>query len=480
MTIEVADHGYRYITRDDELGEVIAVLTPSSVLGIDTESDSLFSYRESCCLIQITGDEGPDFIIDPLSIRDLSPLAPLMENPDTVKIFHGADFDIVSMKRDFGFRFCNIFDTMIAAQAVGHERFGLFDLASNYFGVTLNKKYQRHDWSSRPLKEEHLNYARLDSHFLPALMGLLAAEGAERGRSAMFAEEFALLEAREWTGRSYQPDDCVRIKGAARLDPDQLRVLRAVCVLRDGMARDRNRPSFKVWGNDACLKLATTAPTDRDALKKALGESSHIVRRYGREVVAAVIEGKNDSSDPPSPPPSRNRRSRGNSPAFTRDCEPLFSHLRTWRNKQAQEQKLGPGMIVNNAVLKGVAALHPGEEAELQQIPEIRRWQIKAFGAELVAEVAEFEKARKEKAAKQGEPGTGRRRRRRGGRGRAAGQPADGGEGEGSAGDSGEADSGAGDSGAADSGAADSSAADSSAADSSAAEGGDQAGGDSQ
>ena len=421
MTIEIPDHGYRYITKDAELADVLDIIGHSKVLGVDTEADSLFSYRESCCLIQITGDQGPDFIIDPLSVRDLSPLAPLMENPDVTKIFHGADFDIVSMKRDFGFRFCNIFDTMIAAQAVGHERFGFSDLASNYFGVTLNKKYQRHDWSSRPLKEEHLNYARLDSHFLPKLMEILGNQAAEMGRTEMLSEEFELLESREWTGREYQPDDCIRIKGATKLEADQLRVLRAVCNLRDRIASERNRPSFKVWGNDSCLKLAVAAPANRDELRKALGDTHHIVRRYAREVIAAVLEGKEDLGEPPTPPRSSRNRIKSDLPTFTREHEKLLTHLRTWRNKTSEEIKLGPGMIVNNAVLKGVASLQPSEVSELSRIPEIRRWQIKDWGAALVEQVEEFEAARKARAEGEQAEGSGnkrRRRRRRGGRGR--------------------------------------------------------------
>jgi ribonuclease D len=415
MPIEVADHGYRYITKDEELDEVLNVIGDSKVLGIDTESDSLFSYRESCCLIQITGERGPDFIIDPLTVRDLSPLAPLMENPESTKIFHGADFDIVSMKRDFGFRFSNIFDTMIAAQAVGHERFGLFDLASQYFGVTLNKKYQRHDWSSRPLKQEHLDYARLDSHFLPTLMGLLSSEAEERGRTEMLSEEFELLESREWTGRDYQADDCIRIKGASKLTPDQLRVLRAVCSLRDGIASERNRPSFKVWGNDSCLKLASSAPVDRNELRKALGENHHIVRRYAREVIAAVLLGKEDTSNPPAPVRNQKPRVANDLPPFSRDHEKLMTHLRNWRNKTSEEMKLGPGMVVNNTVLKSISALQPHNSEELRRIPEMRRWQIKDWGEALVEQVIAFETARKEKAeAENAEEPRKRKRKRRG------------------------------------------------------------------
>ncbi|MBJ96006.1 MAG: hypothetical protein CMP23_16200 [Rickettsiales bacterium] len=420
QVIEIPDRGHRYIARDEELGAVVEVLSTSPVLGIDTESDSLFSYRESCCLVQITGVTGPDFIIDPLSVSDLSPLGPLMENPDVVKIFHGADFDIVSMKRDFGFRFCNIFDTMIAAQATGHERFGLFDLVSRYFGVTLNKKYQRHDWSSRPLKSEHLDYARLDSHYLPTLMGLLADQAAERGRTDMLTEEFGLLEGREWTGRPYHPNDCIRIKGASKLEPDQLRVLRAVCDLRNSIAADRDRPSFKVWGNDACIKLAQRAPKDRAALREALGDNHHIVRRYSRDVVAAVNRGTEDNSPPPTSAHKNREKKSSKVPPFTREHEGLLTHLRKWRNRAADEAGLGPGMVVNNNLLKTAAALQPKQLEQLELIPDIRRWQIKEWGPTLLEQIAEYQRKAKqkaaEKAASQGaekESKSRRRRRRR-------------------------------------------------------------------
>ncbi|HCP46038.1 MAG TPA: hypothetical protein DIU15_08360, partial [Deltaproteobacteria bacterium] len=232
MTIELADHGYVYVTDASALQRAVEGLSSSRIIGVDTESDSFFSYKESCCLIQLTGEEGPDYIVDPLLLHDLSPLAPLMSDPRIVKVFQGADFDIVSMKRDFGFQFETIFDTMLAAQAIGHERFGLFDLVQHFFGVTLNKKYQRHDWSSRPLREEHLEYARLDSHFLPTLKNLLEAEAQAKGRMEMLNEEFGLLETREWTGRDFNPNDCIRMKGASSLQPEQLRVLRSLYTLR--------------------------------------------------------------------------------------------------------------------------------------------------------------------------------------------------------------------------------------------------------
>ena len=167
----------------DELEAAVAELERSDVIGIDTEADSFFSYREQVCLVQITGNRGgPDYILDTLELPHLDPLHPILEDRGVVKVFHGADYDIVSMKRDFGGDICNIFDTMLTAQAVGFARFGLADLVHHYFGIKLEKKYQRHNWSRRPLLDEHLEYARLDSHFLPRLRELMITLIDERGR----------------------------------------------------------------------------------------------------------------------------------------------------------------------------------------------------------------------------------------------------------------------------------------------------------
>ncbi len=399
------DRGYVYVDSMRTLDEAIAVLARCDVLGVDTESDSFFSYTERCCLMQISGPETPDYVVDPLSIDDLSALGPLFADPARVKIFHGADYDVVSMKRDFGFVFPNLFDTMIAAQATGHDRFGLNDLVGRYFGVKLNKKWQRHDWSSRPLRPEHLDYARNDSRFLPALRRILMVQAEERGRTSMLEEEFSLLEDREWTGRPFRPDDCMKIKGANGLEDDQKRVLRSLFVLREGIAEARNRPPFKVWGNDVMLAVARSEATDASGLRKALGEKHHVVRRYLGDVTEALKAGLADTSPPPAPPRPVARTNPG-VPPFTRDDEPLMAHLKKWRNAHAAEIALAPAMVVNNAILKDISALKPKEVAALDAISEMRTWQKQAFGEALVAEVAAW-------LERNPETGAGKKRRRR-------------------------------------------------------------------
>ncbi|MEM7495893.1 MAG: HRDC domain-containing protein [Myxococcota bacterium] len=426
------DLGFRYVTDADGLAEAVAALEGTTVLAVDTESDSFYSYEESCCLVQITGDSGPDWVIDPLSVKDLSPLSALMADPSVVKIFHGADYDVVSLKRDFGFSIHGIFDTMIAAQAGGHDRFGLGDLVKKYFGVTLNKKYQRHDWSSRPLKPEHLAYARLDSHFLPKLMTILAPLAEENGRGAMLEEEFELLEGREWSRKPFSPDDCMKIKGATKLDGPARKVLRAVFLARDARARKRNRPAFKVWGNDVCLDVAAGKPTDKSALAQALGPNHHVVRRYPNEIVEAVKAGLADTSAAPKAPRPHETPRDPRLPPFTRDDEPLLAALKKWRNARAKSEEMAPGLIVNNAVMRGIAALKPASVDDLEIVPDMRRWQRVGYGELLVGVVAKWqERTAAEQAAKEAREAEGggkkrrrRRRRRRGGQSKGGGEGA--------------------------------------------------------
>ena len=350
-------------------------------------------------------------------LDDISAFGPLMADPGIVKIFHGADYDVVSMKRDFGFEFRNIFDTMIAAQASGHDRFGLNDLVKRYFGRSLDKKWQRHDWSTRPLQDAQMDYARLDSHFLATLREILLEQCAAAGRVAMLEEEFSLLENRDWTGREFDPDSCMKLKGASNLDDEQRKVLRQVVTLRESIAESKNRPPFKVWGNDICLKLAEHKPTSGSAIRKVLGEKNHVARRYLKECVAAVQAGLEDESPPPEPPAPVSRFNK-NIPPFTRDDEPLLSALKRWRNKLCESLGLGPGMVLNNALLKECAALKPKEASQFDLLPEMRKWQRDAFGDDVISFVSEWLEKQPPRDESKGERPARRRRRRRGGRGR--------------------------------------------------------------
>jgi len=151
------------ITRTDQLEALLAQLRQHDAIAIDTESDSLYAYREKVCLIQLS-ITGADFLIDPLGPIELQPLAPLMADEKVQKVFHASEYDVMCLRRDFGFTFCNLFDTMWAARILGWKRVGLGDILQEHFSVTLDKRWQRHNWGTRPIEPAALSYAQYDTH----------------------------------------------------------------------------------------------------------------------------------------------------------------------------------------------------------------------------------------------------------------------------------------------------------------------------
>ena len=108
-----ADTPLHMIEDDESLAALVEKLRTRDVIGVDTEADSFHHYQEKLCLVQISDLEA-DYIVDPLKVTDLTPLKSVLEDPDIVIILHGGDYDVVSLKRDFGIHINNIFDTMIA------------------------------------------------------------------------------------------------------------------------------------------------------------------------------------------------------------------------------------------------------------------------------------------------------------------------------------------------------------------------------
>ena len=155
------------------LAALVERVRAEPVVAVDTESNSFHVYRERICLIQLS-TRAEDFIVDPLAV-DVEPLgAVLCDGRETV--FHGADYDIRCMKREYGWALPRLFDTMAAARRLGRSGLGLSALVESQFGVRLSKAHQRSDWGRRPLTREQIAYAALDTHFLLPLRDVLAGE----------------------------------------------------------------------------------------------------------------------------------------------------------------------------------------------------------------------------------------------------------------------------------------------------------------
>lgn len=383
---------YELIEDTAALVAYVDILSRCPVVAVDIESNSLHHYIERVSLIQITGRTADGVchhaVVDPFADVDVLLLGPVLADPDVVVIFHGADFDVVSLKRDYGFEINNIYDTMIASRCAGVERFGLADLVKTRFGVTLNKKYQKHDWADRPLSQEALDYAHLDTRYLPEIMDDLIESVEAQGRTDILDEECLLMESRTWAPKADPESAFHNVKGSNKLSADALRILRGMYAWREALACKRDRPSFKVMGAELLLGICSAAPETASELEAVAGRRNRMVKRHGPAILDAVAEAKASTDELPKPKP---KARTGSGRRYTKEDEQLFNRLRTWRNERAKTESLEPSMVVGNQVLKEVSVLRPKNVDALKEANGIRQWQIFRYGGILVDHVAEFE-----------------------------------------------------------------------------------------
>ena len=291
---------YELIETHADLDALAQDLLGEKVISVDTEADSFYHYFDKTCLVQIA-TRRQIYLIDPLALggpSELSPLGPVFASPDIRKIFHAAEYDIFVLKRDCSFQFANLFDTMISAQLLGYSAVGLAGIAERHCNVKLPKDEQRSDWSRRPLTAKQLSYAAADVLYLIELAETLGKELRKARRMKWAEEEFETLTARQWPEREFDELGYLRIKGARKLDPRSLSVLRQLYLARDARARTMDRPPFKVVGNRTLLEIAERRPVKLADLSKIKGITDLLARRIGKELIEAVKQGKGEEHGP--------------------------------------------------------------------------------------------------------------------------------------------------------------------------------------
>ncbi|MEP6905011.1 MAG: HRDC domain-containing protein, partial [Gemmatimonadales bacterium] len=258
-------------------------------IAIDTEGASFHRFVDRIYLLQITTRER-SAVIDPLPIGAPAGLGKILEDPSAEVVFHDADYDLRLLHQDYGWHVNNIFDTRIAAQLLGIKSFGLAALLDQFFEVKLDKKHQRADWSLRPLTQGMLDYAAQDTRYLLDLRDELRSRLEKLGRLEWAREEFDRLEGTRW-----DPDDgsqaFLRTKGARDLTRRELALLRELVPWRDSVARDLDRATFRVMGNEVLLEIARTAPKNVQQLATLKGMPRGILDRGGAAILSAVQRG---------------------------------------------------------------------------------------------------------------------------------------------------------------------------------------------
>jgi len=186
-----------YLDTDAGLARFMAEIGRPSELAIDTEGASFHRFIDRIYLIQLSTRD-KNAIIDPLPLAPSAALGSLLEDPKVEIVFHDADYDLRLLHQDYGWHVTNIFDTRISAQLLGITAFGLGALLERNFGLKLDKKHQRADWSMRPLTPGMLDYAAQDTLHLLGLRDQLKDELQKKARWEWAREEFQRLEGTRW------------------------------------------------------------------------------------------------------------------------------------------------------------------------------------------------------------------------------------------------------------------------------------------
>jgi len=368
---------YILVEKYPDLYRIGAGLQKEEAIGVDLEADSMFHYQERVCLVQIS-TRTQNILVDPLAVKDLSPLTPVFADSRVRKVFHGADYDIRSLYRDFGIEVRSLFDTEIAARFLGFRETGLASLLRHMFGLIIEKKYQKRDWSQRPLPPPMCVYAAQDSCHLLTLSRLFEKKLRTKGLLFCVEEECEALSKVRPAPREESPL-FLKFKGAGKLDSRSLAVLEALLRFRDDVARRRDLPPFKIVGNLPLLEMAQKKPVTPSKLMALRGLSPKQVKSLGQPLLERIREALNL---PEEALPTYPRKPR---PAYDHKVIRRVKALREWREHRASSLGIDSALTLSNAQIRALALENPDHPHALEQMTEIKNWQKHLFGPEICA-----------------------------------------------------------------------------------------------
>lgn len=359
------------VTDQEGLLAMAQHLSHEPAFGIDTESNSLHAYQERVCLIQISS-RTCDFVVDPFCFESLDALGSLFADEQIQKVFHAGDYDLACLKRDYGFSFLNLFDTMLAASSLGEPNIGLAALLEKYLGVFVDKKYQRADWGARPLKPEMLNYAQNDSHYLLDLRDALSEQLRNTEWYRIVLEDSQTLALNTPPQRNHE-ESIWQVKGANELKPPALSLLQALNHLRETLAEQADKPPFKILSDRALIEIAQTQPHYFQELTLLPSLSPGQTRRFGPEIMRTVEKWRK------SPPSVETRRWKRISQAELRRRDQLLE----WRKETGALLGLPSNIVLPKELVHTIASVPPADLEALREQMASSPTRYSRFGQEI-------------------------------------------------------------------------------------------------
>lgn len=352
-----------------DLAEFCSKVRGFPALFADTEFVGEGRYYPEVGALQVTAN-GHAAVIDPLAVRDLSPLRDLFTDAETEKVFHAAEQDLGILYRLLGRPVAPVFDAQVAAAMLGYdEQISFARLVERTTGVKLRKSHGFTDWLQRPLTAKQIQYAAEDVCYLEPAYQYLLEELGKRDRLRWAREEFTGLSDPARFAPSDPREAYRQLRRAERLSGEELCRLREIAAWREETARELNLPPGRICLDPVLIELAQHPRDSVAELRQVRGLRPPQIERFGRGLLSAL-----------------QRQYDGPCPTFTRPrplparLEPTVDFLVLCLRSLAAEKEVSAGLLATRADLAAIVQLGPRAK-----VPLLRGWRRQAVGETLLA-----------------------------------------------------------------------------------------------
>lgn len=355
------------ISDSDTLAQFCARISSSPYITVDTEFMRENTYYSELCLVQIA-NEHEAAAIDPMADGiDLAPMLELLtDNNEVLKVFHAAGQDIEIFVNMTGKAPSPMFDTQIAAMALGQgEQIGYSNLVDLWLHIQIDKGARFTDWSRRPLDKRQIDYAIADVTHLSKLFPMMLEKLQQSGRGKWLNDEMEKISnAAQYVNI---PDDMWRKVKVRSRAPDVLGRVKALAAWRENEAQQKNIPRGRVVKDETLADIAVHPPKQQSDLGRVRGLSASWKNNdIGARMIEAIAASKSLS---PDDMPDK-RRSSGNG----RDGTLVADLLKLLLKIRSREINVASRLITKADELEQLAA------GEREGLALLEGWRYEQFG----------------------------------------------------------------------------------------------------
>lgn len=363
----MTDDILRPITDQDALADFCEALSKHDFICVDTEFHRETTYWPELCLIQASAP-GVEGLIDPLADDlDIGPFLDLIAEESRVKVFHAARQDLEIFNRLIGYPPGPIFDSQIAAMALGlGDSISYDNLIQRILGSSIDKSSQFTDWTRRPLSDKQLKYALGDVTYLRDAYLVMCESLEAKGRSGWVREEMTDMEDPALYDTS--PENAWQRLKIRKPKQDYTAVLAAVAGWREDRAKTLDKPRRRVLKDDAIYEIAEQKPREAKAYDRLRAVPKGFINSRHAEGLVDAVNAALAEPEKYAPPLPKRKQNAQTPPGAPEMLKVLLKHV-------SEEVEVVPRLIANAADVERIA------RGESDDIAAFTGWRDEVFGA---------------------------------------------------------------------------------------------------